>query len=122
MKNQELISDRPGRSFSSAGPRRHGHSPPIDPNEQVAIDFSKEVARFLDEARKKNDYDSLILIAGPQFLGRLRQDMSQATCKCVLKSLDKNLGGMNESEIKNYLQEVALNEANARSEPFGEMS
>jgi protein required for attachment to host cells len=111
LKDHELGTDRPGRSFSSAGPQRHGFSPPVDPSEQVAKEFSREIADFLDSARIQNRYDHLVLIAGPKFLGRLRQDMSDATSKCIINTIAKNLSGLSEQEVLHYLREVVLEES-----------
>lgn len=104
LKNQEINSDRPGRTFSPMGNHRHGLSQSLDSTEQVTVNFSKEVARFLEESRNQNRFDSLTLVAGPDFLGQLRKDLSDSTCACIGTTLGKNLGGFTERETRDYLE------------------
>jgi protein required for attachment to host cells len=44
-----------------------------------------------------------VLIAPPAFLGLLRQNLSAATEKHLVKSIDKNLVQMSEREIRAYV-------------------
>lgn len=114
LKDQEIDSERPGRNFSSAAPQRHGFSPHVSSSEQIMIDFSKEVAQFLEDSRNRNLYNSLILVAGPQFLGHLRQDLTNEANGCIVQTIDKNLGGFSDHEVSTYLQQ-AIQEERKRS-------
>ena len=71
-KGVELETDRPGRSFDSAGPGRHATGPEHDVHDQERLRFAKELAEFLELARKQRRFDRLGLAAAPQFLGALR--------------------------------------------------
>ena len=76
LKSQSIDADRPGRSFESAGAKRHAMSREVDPKKQEAIAFAKEVAERLESARVHGEMDRLILVAAPEFLGLLRDDLT----------------------------------------------
>jgi len=105
-QNHEVGSDRPGRSFSSGGSSRHSYTQEHDASEQSAIDFSKEIARFLEKARTENRFGSLVLVAGPSFLGSLRHEMSLETRELITSELDKNLGGYSKHELTQYMRAI----------------
>lgn len=106
MKDRELGSDRPGRSFSSSGASRHSYTKEHGPSEQNAIEFSKEIARFIEEARAENRFESLMLVAGPSFLGSLRHELSATTCGLITSELHKNLGGLSEHDLTEYMRAI----------------
>ena len=91
MHATELSSDLPGRTFDSHGEGRHGMEQPTDPKEQEAQAFAVEIARRVDRGRREGSFDSLILIAAPKFLGRLRSELSKPTRDALIGELDKNL-------------------------------
>lgn len=97
---RDLVTDRPGRTFDSAGQGRHAMEPPTDPKEQEAIRFAKEIGREIEDGRIHDRFAALILVAGPQFLGRLRQELSDATQKIVEREIVKNLYQFDADEIR----------------------
>jgi len=101
----ELVSDRPGRAFSSVGVRRHGLEPPVDPKEQENIRFAKQVADQLEAGRVEGRFDSLILVADPQVLGLLRQKLTPACRELIREEISKNLGRFNAREVRSHLPE-----------------
>jgi protein required for attachment to host cells len=88
---RELTSDLPGRSFDSHGEGRHGMEQATDPKEQEAQAFAVEIARHVERSHGECSFDSLILVAPPKFLGRLRAELSKATRESLVGELDKNL-------------------------------
>ena len=44
LREQDLTSDRGGRSFDSSGSGRHGMEPATSQHERVAIDFARQLA------------------------------------------------------------------------------
>lgn len=103
LRGRDLASDRPGRSFDSAGHGRHAMGQPVDPTEQENIRFAKTVATRIDDARKKRRFDRLVLVADPRFLGHLRQGLSQATRHCLSAELHKNLADADPGAIRQAL-------------------
>jgi protein required for attachment to host cells len=100
---QEMISDRPGRAFDSVGEGRHAMEKQIEPKRHEAGMFAKRIAERLDLARVKGECEQLVLIAAPEFLGVLRQNLTANTAKLVGKTIDKNLVQKTEAEIRQYL-------------------
>jgi len=100
MRRREFSTDRPGRSFDSAGHGRHAMGQPVDPLEQESIRFAKTVAMKIDNARKKHRFDRLVLVADPRFLGHLRQGLSPATRHHLTTELQKNLADADAGAIR----------------------
>ncbi len=103
LKEQELTSDRAGRSFDSKGGGRHDMEPGTTQHEQVAIDFARELAGRLDELRNAGELDKLVIIAAPAFLGHLRSTISSETQSLVALSIDKDLTQHTLPEIAGHI-------------------
>lgn len=96
---RELISDRSPRVFARA---RHGRQGPagaagasiggeFDPRVAEAERFAARIGRRLDLERRRLDMDSLVIIAAPRFLGRLRARLSAPTRAIVQRELARDL-------------------------------
>lgn len=103
LHDRDLATDRPGRSFDSSGPGRHGMGQPVSPSEQENIRFAKSVASRLDAARKREAFDRLVLVADPRFLGHLRQGLTPATRSRLSTELQKNLADADPATIREAL-------------------
>lgn len=90
LREHDMISDRPGRAFDSAGEGRHAMSSQVGPKEQESIKFAKLVADYLEGERNNNSIDSLYVMASPEFLGHLRNHFSDSLSQLVTASIDKN--------------------------------
>lgn len=101
----ELVSDRPGRSFNSVGAGRHAMDPEVEHKEQEAMRFAGEIVDRLEKARGRGDVDEITLVAGPQFLGLLRQKMSAALGEIVRREIPKNLGQYDAREIREHMEQ-----------------
>jgi len=99
-----LTSDRPGRSFDSAGIGRHAMSTSVEPREQETIRFAKQVAEHLSKAHHEGRCNQLLLVAGPDFLGRLREQF-KTTPEIRITEIEKNLGQYTPQEIRAHLPE-----------------
>lgn len=104
---REIVTDRPGRAFDSRGEGRHAMEPSVDPKEQEAIRFAKAIADEIENARSKNEFQKLVLVAGPEFLGRIRAELTDAAAKTVEREIGKNLTHLDEAEVRAYLREHA---------------
>lgn len=101
---QSLGSDRPGRSFDSGGQGRHAMGTSVEPKEQEAIRFAKQIGEQLRAASHAGECNSLLLVAGPHFLGLLRAELG--SLKDVrIAEIDKNLGQYDHHEIRSHLPE-----------------
>ncbi len=57
---------------------------------QEAQLFARRVAKLLEEARNRQRFDELVVIAPPRFLGLLRKALPQSVCSVVTRELDKD--------------------------------
>ncbi len=101
--SHDLSSDRPGRTFESRGHTRHAKQPKHTPHENALDDFAQDLARRLERGRKNREFQQLILVAGPRFLGRIHQHLSPATAALVKWELHKNLVRRSEKTIRAHL-------------------
>ena len=100
---QDLVSDKPGRSFSSASPRRAGMEPPSDPQNVEKHKFVKDLVDYLDAAALKGKFDQLFLVAAPRTLGEIRK-LSNGHIDALLKAeLGKDLTNVPEPELGKHL-------------------
>ncbi|MBI1422747.1 MAG: host attachment protein [Gammaproteobacteria bacterium] len=107
MHDRDITSDLPGRSFDSnkAG-GRHAMEPSTDPKQELAIEFARTIARHVDAARVKNDFEQLVIVAAPTFLGLLREQLSNTCRKLVAFELNKNLVQQPAEEIRSHLPKL----------------
>jgi protein required for attachment to host cells len=91
LHDTELSSDLPGRTFDIQGQGRHGMEPATDPKEREAQAFAAEIARHIERGRHEGNFDGLVLIAPPKFLGRLRAELTKPARDALVGELDKNL-------------------------------
>lgn len=100
---RDLTSDRPGRTFDSRGRTRHAKQPEQSAHEIEMQDFAHDLARLLERGRTRGKFQKLILVAGPRFLGRLRQHLSAATAGLIEREVRKNLVRRSEKTIHAHL-------------------
>lgn len=105
LRNRDLRTDRPGRAFDSAGAGRHAMSGEVEPATQEALRFARQLADELRDGRVANRYDTLYLVAAPEFLGHLREALDEDTRACVRFELDKNLAHEGARDIRRRLPE-----------------
>jgi protein required for attachment to host cells len=91
LQDHELLSDRAGRAVDTQGPHRHGMEASTDPHDEEAQRFAHELAERLRAHHDARDFDGLVLVAPPRFLGFLREALDEQVAKQVLASLDLDL-------------------------------
>jgi len=105
--DRDFSSDRPGRSYESVGGQRHAIEREDDPRQREAVRFAKRISRRLDEARRKGEYDELIVVAGPPFLGLMRKELSRPTRERVVHEIRKDLVHSPVESLRRHLPESA---------------
>jgi len=103
MHERELTSDLPGRAFDSGGRRRHAMGQSVEPKQQEAIVFAKQLVDYLDAGRKSGQYGKLYVLAAPAFLGHLRKQYTPALVSILTSEVGKDLTDMNADEIRSRL-------------------
>lgn len=105
LHDRDLTSDRPGRSFDSEGEGRHATGTSVSPKEQESIRFARTVADHLEQGRREGNYDRLIVVADPRFLGELRDAVGTEIEKLVSLELNKDLTKEADEDIRRHLPE-----------------
>jgi protein required for attachment to host cells len=107
-RDGDLTSDRPGRSFrkNSGDPRRAAMSRSEGPHDRAVATFARGLAHKLQHGRVQNEYQRLVLVAPPRFLGLLRSSLDSPTEQLVVGSLRKDLARAKEAELVEHLGEV----------------
>ncbi len=95
----------PGRmqQGDAQGGRRTALEPRTWPKEVEAEHFAQRLVDFLEAAIAKRDYDQLVLVAPPHFLGMLKKKLGQQAAKKLLLSIDKDLSKFPTAEIRERL-------------------
>ena len=106
LKGRDFTTDRPGRGFDGTGAGRHGMASPDAPREHAADGFARTICQYLETARTRSQYDRLIVVAPPDFLGRLRKAITPAANHLVVESVAKNLVGEDGEAIRARLNTV----------------
>src|SRR5437867_635570 len=104
--DREILSDKPGRAFSTADGARSAIEPHTEWHRFEKHRFAREMAKVLDAAAAGKAFDRLILVAPPATLGDLRTELSDATRKMVTAELPKDLTRHAEQELPQHLETV----------------
>ncbi len=91
MKDVDIHSDRPGRTFSRTTPLRHAIDLAEDPKDHERRQFAKELADFFDQALMRAEFDNIIVVSSREMLGELRKALSANVSKTVSHELAKDL-------------------------------
>lgn len=106
-KTAELGSDKPGRSFESARTGiRHAMEPRVDWHQFEKQKFAHSMAKLLDEARTRNAFDRLVLVAPPDTLGELRAKLDKHTQALITAEIAKDLTKHPAHELPDHLKDV----------------
>lgn len=103
----EMGSDRPGRTFNSNhSGTRHGMEPRIDWHQFEKQKFAHGIAKLLDAARARKDFDHLVLVAPPDTLGELRAKLGKQTQATVTGEVAKDLTRHTIDDLPSHLEGV----------------
>lgn len=111
LHDRDFKSDRPGRVFDHApltGGRRgatahHGTGGERRPRKHEAVLFAQKIATELEQARRNDRFDRLILMAEPGFLGVLRKALPASLDSVVIAEVAKDLARQPESAVRAHL-------------------
>lgn len=107
-QSKEIGSDRPGRTFDSAGQGRHAMEPPTDPQRHAKFTFAAELAKHLQKAAATNRFDRLVLVAAPKTLGDLRGLLPDTVKKRIVAEIDKDLTRVATRDLGQHLDSSLL--------------
>ncbi len=108
LSSSEIMSDKPGRAFSTAGTSRSAMQSPTDPVAKREADFAQMLADVLDDKFSKKAFDRLVIFAAPKAMGDIRDALSEATKTAVLAEIPKDLTKVPNDEIDKHLKDVMV--------------
>ncbi len=102
-RRQEIMADRPGRSFSSHDARRSAMEYRSDPVREQQQGFAAKLIEDLEGHRKGEAFDRLVIIAAPRMLGLLREAMPGSLKSVVVGEFAKDLANLPENKLHDTL-------------------
>lgn len=99
-------SDRPGRSFDSAGYGRHAMEPEEDWHTRTERNFARMLAEELENGANARAFDRLILVAPPRMLGQLREALGKNAAARLAGEIGKDLTHIDDKHIGERLHEA----------------
>mgnify|MGYP002785504010 CR=1 FL=1 len=105
VRDQDLVSDRPGRAFDRHGPGRHAMQREVGPHEEEAARFADQIASRLRRAHSTHEFDRLAIVAAPRFLGLLRERIGPNVTRSLTDTVDKDLAMASPGDIRSRLPE-----------------
>ncbi len=97
-KTSDLVSDRTGR-YESVGNKHGAFTPAIEPKRNAIEHFAIELAKELEHGRADNQYERLVLIAPPRFLGLLTHHINDHVRRLVRRRIRKNYTELEAKEL-----------------------
>jgi protein required for attachment to host cells len=89
---REIGAERPGRVHAnSRDGSRHAMANTVDWHRFAKEDFAREMAKRLDRAAARKDFDRLVLVAPAKTLGDLRKTLADTTRSRVSHEIAKDL-------------------------------
>lgn len=104
MHGSEFTTEHAGRVQESATTARHGIEPRLDPHDKASIQFAHGLAHILERGRVEHEYERLVLVAPPRFLGQLRGSLDEQVSRLVVDAVDKDVSRASVDEIEAMLR------------------
>ncbi|WP_240229911.1 host attachment protein [Devosia lacusdianchii] len=108
LQAQDIVSDKPGRSFSSNGSGRSAMEPKTDPVEHRETEFVKSLADMLTRQQQKGAFDRLVIAAAPIALGDIRKAISPAVKKTIVAELNKDLTNLPTAQLGQHFDTILV--------------
>lgn len=103
MREQDLVSDAPGRGLNRPSASRFAMAAPSDQKTHESDLFAQSLARRINTARRSGAIDRIHIIAEPSLLGRLRAQLDDVTRECVRSEVVKNVTHLDAEQIRELL-------------------
>ncbi len=105
-KTSDIMADRPGRTFDSAGAGRHSMAYHSEPERGRERAFAAMLIGTLQRAYEEGEFERLVLVAPPQALGDLREALPLDLAKTLRGTLAKDLTQLPNSKIPKHLEDL----------------
>ncbi|MCF6344479.1 MAG: host attachment protein [Devosiaceae bacterium] len=108
LSMSEIMADKPGRSFSTAGTSRSAMQQRTNPVDKREADFIRLVADNLNKKFSNKGFDRLIIFASPSSMGDLRKVLSEDLQNTIYAEIDKDLTKVPNDQIAKHLKDVMV--------------
>ncbi len=98
QKTRELLTDGPGKTQTS--------DPLSTPGEIEEDRFAKRLAAQLARAVHDGQFENMVLVASPRFLGTLRAELPRTARDRVILELPKNWTALTPIQIQQQIDEI----------------
>jgi protein required for attachment to host cells len=105
LRSRDIGSDRPGRSFESAGPAHHAVGEPQDLHRLEKDRFAQFVAGELNAAAAREAFDELLLVAPAHAMRELRGALNDGAVKKLVGTLEKDLVKTPDHELWSHVKD-----------------
>ncbi len=99
------FSSEAGMGHSSAGPGVSAVDQG-DPQEHADQVFAKQIARHLETALAKKDFDRLVIASGPHMLGLMRKALTPSLKGAVVGEIPKDLSDVPLDRLQTHLDDI----------------
>ncbi len=103
MKNAELVTDRAGY-MPGTGNGHGSKQPQTEPKQNEALHFAQELAHELNHGRCSQQFERIVLVAPPAFMGLLGEKIDDQTGKLVAEKVGKDYTQATEKELLSFMQ------------------
>ena len=103
MHDGDLVSDHPGSDSAGGGQGRHVLDERTAPTSAVHQAFASELCEDLERRRVAGEFNRLVVVAAPAFLGMLRKCRGTEVAKLVVEELDKDLVVESADAVRGHL-------------------
>ena len=104
LRGEKLTSDRSGRHTGAYGQGSHVFDARTEAKEHEVETFAKEIAERLETGRTSGQFQKLVLMAPPAFLGVLREQLGDEVRKLVVEEIAKDLVTHSADEVRKHLR------------------
>jgi len=104
--SRELVSSASGRIANvKGGPSSHTMQPRSDAHDLAEQAFCSRLAKILQQAVNRNLFDSLVIVADPRTLGRLRQEMNKSVTARIKAEVNRDWVGLQPGDLERRVRE-----------------
>ena len=105
LRSRDIGTDRPGRSFESAGGAHHAVGPRHDLHTLEKERFVRLIAEQINAAAENDEFDELLLVAPPRALQELHAALDAGARARLIGSLERDLAKTPDHELWPHLRE-----------------
>lgn len=100
LKEQDRVTDQPGRSFDRHGLGRHRLEPKTTKKRHDETLFAAEVVAAIQQGYGSREFSSVALLAPPRLLGELRAEIKPPLHAAIACEISKDLSEAGAEDIR----------------------